>query len=67
MLKPLIIKDRSINVSFNISIVINTKKIGMSLARGIDNLSFSFSKGTLSVTVISGKDRYVVGLKMTKM
>lgn len=49
------------------AITANTKKIGMSLARGIDNLSFSFSKGTLSVTVISGKDRYVVGLKMTKM
>ena len=49
------------------AITANTKKIGMSLAKGIDNLSFSFSKGTLSVTVISGKDRYVVGLKMTKL
>ena len=49
------------------AITANTKKIGMSLEKGIDNLSFSFSKGTLSVTVISGKDRYVVGLKMTKL
>ena len=44
----------------------NNAKIGMTLAKGLDNVTFSFSKGTLTIRALVGRDSYSINLKMAK-